>query len=243
MGIKLQAGKTRVETTPRVLLRWSHYPRVCGPWFGSYPPHQVGSNSIAAFSESVADHLSRDDSRHCTYHRPSGRSGELLLMCGFIPTPPGLRPSGASIALMGWRIELFHSSRRTPLGVFADDNQLLFSGAATCDDACVQWLSQPFGLRNATHHLSFTCRLLDGISRPRPHVTAAGASRSASLPLSTRLGHLTLPLAMLVRRLVRREVGTTRYSPAADVPRFRASKPPFVPRHLHCHDDHSLERL
>jgi hypothetical protein len=45
---------------------------------------------------------------------------------------------------------------------------------------------------------------------------------------------------MLVRRLVHREVGTTRYSPAADVPRFRASEPPFFPRYLHRHDDHGL---
>lgn len=32
-----------------MLLRWSHYPRVCGPWFDSYPPRRAGSNSIAAF--------------------------------------------------------------------------------------------------------------------------------------------------------------------------------------------------
>jgi hypothetical protein len=68
----------------------------------------------------------------------------------------------------------------------------------------------------------------------------SATSHSAPSPLPTRLGRMTLPSAMLVRRLVYREVGTTRYSPAADVPRFRASEPPFFPRYLHCHDDHGL---
>lgn len=77
-------------------------------------------------------------------------------------------------------------------------------------------------------------------SQDRVRIAAAGASRSAPSPLPTRLGWLALPLAMLVRRLVHREVGTTRYSPAADVPRFRASEPPFFPRYLHRHDDHGL---
>ena len=87
------------------------------------------------------------------------------------------------------------------------------------------------------------CRSPAGyLTESQDHVrsTAAGASRSASSPLSTRLGRMTPPLAMLVRRLVHREVGTTRYSPAADVPRFRASEPPFFPRYLHRHDDHSV---
>lgn len=77
-------------------------------------------------------------------------------------------------------------------------------------------------------------------SQDRVRIAAAGTSRSAPSPLPTRLGWLALPLAMLVRRLVHREVGTTRYSPAADVPRFRASEPLFFPRHLHRHDDHGL---
>lgn len=100
-------------------------------------------------------------------------------------------------------------------------------------------MSPPFGLRNATHHLFFTCRLLNGISRPRPHRCVRHLSLCAhALIHKTRT--CALPLAMLVRRLVHREVGTTRYSPAADVPRFRASEPQFFPRYLHRHDDHDL---
>jgi hypothetical protein len=153
----------------------------------------------------------------------------------------GLAALGRLHCQLGWRIELFHSSRRTPLCILElIKSQCSFEELQTCDDACVQWLSPPFELRNATHRLPFTCRLLDGVSRQRPCLHTSATSRSAPSPLPTRLGRMTLPSAMLVRRLVYREVGTTRYSPAADVPRFRASEPPFFPRYLHCHDDHGL---
>lgn len=113
-------------------------------------------------------------------------------MCGFTPTSPGLRPSDASIAPWGWRIELFHSSRRTPLCVFLITSH-------TCDDADVLRLSPPFGLRNATHRLPFTCRLLNGVSRQRPCLHTSATSRSAPSPLPTRLGcFLALPLALWI---------------------------------------------
>ncbi len=100
----------------------------------------------------------------------------------------------------GWRIELFHSSRRTPLCVFGGliPSQLLLAKLHTCDDADVLRLSPPFGLRNATHRLPFTCRLLNGVSRQRPCLHTSATSRSAPSPLPTRLGCLALPLAVWI---------------------------------------------
>lgn len=119
-------------------------------------------------------------------------------MCGFTPTSPGLRPSDASIAPWGWRIELFNSSRRTPLCVLLILSQMLLAKLHTCDDVDVRWLSPPFGLRNATHRLPFTCRLLNGISRQRPCLHTSATSCSAPSPLPTRLGCLALPLTLWI---------------------------------------------
>jgi len=90
--------RARDETTPRVLLPWSHYPSVCGRWFGSYPPRRTRSNSIAAFVEVWRFTCRVTILGAAPTTDLLGRSGELPLMCGFPPTSPGLRPSDASIA-------------------------------------------------------------------------------------------------------------------------------------------------
>lgn len=170
----------RAETTPRVLLRWSHYPGVCGPWFDSYPPRRAGSNSIAAFFKvwritcrvtTVGTAPTTDLSAVQGSYPLCADSYRHLRACG--PRMPPLP--------YGWRIELFHSSRRTPLCVFLITSH-------TCDDADVLRLSPPFGLRNAAHRLPFTCRLLNGVSRQRPCLHTSATSRSAPSPLPTRLG-------------------------------------------------------
>lgn len=61
-------------------------------------------------------------------------------------------------------------------------------------------------------------------TRPPPLALRHHPCRQGSDVSGTTLGYMD-------RSLVGREAGTTRCSPAADVPRFRASKPPFVPRH------------
>lgn len=212
----------RAETTPRVLLRWSHYPRVCGPWFDSYPPRRAGSNSIAAFFKvwritcrvtTVGTAPTTDLSAVQGSYPLCADSYRHLRACG--PRMPPLPH--------GWRIELFHSSRRTPLCVFLITSH-------TCDDADVLRLSPPFGLRNAAHRLPFTCRLLNGVSRQRPCCTRPPPLALRHHPCRQGSDFSGTTLGFMDRSLVGREAGTTRCSPAADVPRFRASKPPFVPR-------------
>lgn len=142
----------------------------------------------------MAFHLSRDDSRRCTYHRPFRPFRGAAPYVRIHTDTSGLAALGCLHCQLGWRIELFGSSRRTHLGVLdLILSQTLFREANTCDDACVLWLSQPFELRNATHHLPFTCRLLDGVSRPRPHrcgrslslcaITLADKARMLGAPL------------------------------------------------------------
>jgi hypothetical protein len=181
---------------PRVLLPWSHYPSVCGRWFGSYPPRRTRSNSIAAFVEVWRFTCRVTILGAAPTTDLLGRSGELPLMCGFTPTPPGLRPSGASIANLAGGLSYLarHTGHLFTFGFCLRDRGSS-QELQTCDDACVQWLSPPFELRNATHRLPFTCRLLDGVSRPRPHrcgrslslcaITLADKARMAG----TTLGH------------------------------------------------------
>ena len=160
-------------------------------------------------------------------------------MCGFTLTPPGLRPSGASIASWAGGLSYFTRHAGHVLAFWTNCALVAPSGAEPAA-MCMSCGCHSLLDCEMPHTV---CRSPAGYlteSQDYVRITAAGASRSASAPLPTRLGRLTLPLAMLVRRLVRREVGTTRYSPAADVPRFRASEPPFVPRHLHRHDNHAL---
>jgi len=122
--------RARAETTPRVLLPWSHYPSVCGRWFGSYPPRRTRSNSIAAFVEvwRITCRVTILGAAPTT--DLLGRSGELPLMCGFTPTPPGLRPSDASIANLAGGLSYLLVTPDTSLHFGADLNSALFPGAA-----------------------------------------------------------------------------------------------------------------
>ena len=175
--------------------------------------------------------MSRDDCRRCTYHRPFRPFRGAAPYVRIHTNASGLAALGRLHCQLGWRIELFHSSRRTPLCILElIKSQCSFQELQTCDDACVQWLSPPFGLRNATHRLPFTCRLLNGVSRQRPHSHASATSRSAPSPSPTRLGCLAPPLAMWLA------VGlVVRSAPPVTLQRlmfpFRASEPPLFPRH------------
>jgi len=63
----------------------------------------------------VADHLSRDDCRRCTYHRPFRPFRGAAPYVRIHTNASGLAALGHLHCQLGWRIELFHSSRRTPL--------------------------------------------------------------------------------------------------------------------------------
>jgi hypothetical protein len=130
---------------------------------------------------------------------------------------------------LGWRIELFVTMTPDASLRLTDNKSALLR--ATCDDVHVQWLSLPFEKRNATHHLSFACRLLDGSSRqrllaqPLPLDLRKGPRQQDSDSAAT-LGHT------LFASWFGCEAGTTRHSPAAGVPRFRAPEPPFFSQRL-----------
>ncbi len=161
-----------------------------------------------------------------------GRSGELPLMCGFTPTPPGLRPSGASIANLAGGLSYF---TRHAGHLFAFWNlilsQALFSGAANLRRCVCPVVVAAFWAAKchtpSAFHLSVTQRSLKTTS-VFAHVRnlslcAITLANKARMFFGTTLGFMD-------RSLVGREAGTTRCSPATDVPRFRASKPPFFPR-------------
>jgi len=65
-------------------------------------------------------------------------------------------------------------------------------GSKTCEDVRVSVASSPFESRNTTHLLSFTCRLLNRSSGPRPHWSGAPGTalhpclqaRTKALPLT-----------------------------------------------------------
>ena len=175
--------------------------------------------------------MSRDDCRRCTYHRPFRPFRGAAPYVRIHTDTSGLAALGCLHCQLGWRIELFtrHTGHLFAFGFCLRDRGSS-QELQTCDDACVQWLSPPFELRNATHRLPFTCRLLNGVSRQRPHSHASATSRSAPSPSPTRLGCLAPPLAMWLA------VGlVVRSAPPVTLQRlmfpFRASEPPLFPRH------------
>lgn len=142
----------RAETTPRVLLPWSHYPSVCGRWFGSYPPRRARSNSIAAFLEVWRFTCRVTILGAAPTTDLFGRSGELPLMCGFTPTPPGLRPSDASIASLAGGLSYLARHAGHILAFWESDSQ---SASTLC------------GSEPATMRVSCGCRRL--LSCEMPH--------------------------------------------------------------------------
>jgi len=205
----------------------------------STPSNEVEQHSCLCWS--VAFHLSCEDSRRCTYHRPLGPFRGAAPYVRIHTDTSGLAALGCLHCQPGWRIELFGSSHRTPLCVWnLIKSQMLFRGAANLRRCVCPVVVAAFWAAKchtpSAFHLPVTRRNLKTASaslRPEPLALRRHPCRQGS-------NGWHYPLAMLVRRLVHREVGTTRYSPAADVPRFRASEPPFFPRYLHRHDDHGL---
>jgi hypothetical protein len=220
---------------------WSHYPWVCGPWFGSCPPHRVRLDDIAAFlrvrrltrhRRSLGVSPSADLSAMRESYSLRADSHQHLRACGPRTPPLPRRAEGLSY----FRSPVEHVFA---FCCFQDSAPC----GAPCDDVRVRWLSLPFEQRNATHHLSFTCRLLDRFSRLRPHPVkdASATSQSAALPSPTRLGQLPPPFAITVRSLVGREAGTTRSLRRLVFPFGHLSRRSFHDALFHSHDHHGLQ--
>ena len=144
----------------------------------------------------MAFHLSRDDSRRCTYHRPFGPFRGAAPYVRIPTNVSGLAALGRLHCQPGWRIELFGSSHRTPLCVWnLIRSQMLFRGAANLRRCVCPVVVAAFWAAKchtpSVFHLSVTQRNLKTASallRPPPF-----ALRSCPCPqdsdLCATLGH------------------------------------------------------